>query len=257
MSPEVCARWGLLGGKPTFSPAPRVHRLQAHLFRDPGLGSNTSLGAESRQGQAGQGGPFPRLLPYLPHLPSLLGDPEHHARSQGREPTFCFSPRSPHPLDHCRRLQPPSGAPGPGSAPGRGQASAAPRASSCWPSPSAPAPAGLSWAGRQAESDVHGARRKQKLVSKPYIPKHHLSAPSSDGVGPRMKEYSEAAQVPPWQNPMAQPQILPPLPWGHKERVGNGGRAGLPGRERSPRAWSSPWALGHAAALHSHWSLQP
>lgn len=104
------------------------------------------------QGQAGQGGPFPRLLPYLPHLPPLLGDPKHHARSQGKKPTFCFSPQSPHPLDHCRRLQPPSGAPGPGSARGRGQASAAPRASSCWPSPSAPAPAGLSWAGRQAES---------------------------------------------------------------------------------------------------------
>ena len=112
-----------------------------------------------------QGGPLPPLHPTFPfaiptHLPqpSLLGAPKYHVRltssqewlgPQGTDPTFCFPPRSPHPLDCCQRLRPLSGARGPGSAQGRGLAFAALHASSCWPSPSAPAPAGLSWMGKK------------------------------------------------------------------------------------------------------------
>lgn len=98
---------------------------------------------------------------------------------QESNPTSCFPPRSPHPVGHWQSWQPLPGTRCLGSARGRGQAFAALRASSCWPNPSAPAPAGLSWMGKEEESGgVCRARRKLQNSGVATMEKKMLTAPS-------------------------------------------------------------------------------
>lgn len=133
-----------------------LHVPLMHSCQDSSV--QTYLGSDASRAQwspptAATPSPWAELsLPPMGFLPLSLCHHCQHSITCGQSsaqggcvtrkgPTFWFSPRPPHPLDHCWHQQALSAAQGPGSAQGRGLASAAPPASSCWPSPAAPSQA--------------------------------------------------------------------------------------------------------------------